>query len=104
MVEVRSISFCMPILKANTYNLKKSTHFYLLYEESYSRVKLTYFSRTSAFTLDAHCTSTSHNLELFSFEIKTCNIVISWSVTVWLKVVTVWLKDSYAARRSLIKR
>jgi len=54
MVEVRPISFCMPILKANTYNLKKSTHFYLLYEESYNRLKLTYFSRTSAFTLDAH--------------------------------------------------
>jgi len=43
MVEVRPISFCMPILKANTYNLKKSTHFYLLYEESYNRLKLTYF-------------------------------------------------------------
>ena len=63
MVEVRSISFCMPILKANTYNLKKSTHFYLLYEESYNRLKLTYFSRTSAFTLDAHCTQTNKKTE-----------------------------------------
>ena len=66
MVEVRPISFCMPILKANTYNLKKSTHFYLLYEESYNRLKLTYFSRTSAFTLDAHCTRVSTRMR-YSF-------------------------------------
>ena len=63
MVEVRPISFCMQILKANTYNTKKSRPFYLLYEESYNRLKLTYFSCTSAFTLDAHCIS-YYNLEL----------------------------------------
>jgi len=43
MVEVRPISFCMQIPKANIYNLKKSTHFYLLYEESYNRLKVDVF-------------------------------------------------------------
>jgi len=45
----------MQILKAYTYNLKKSRPFYLLYEESYNSLKLTYFSRTRPFTFDAHC-------------------------------------------------